>query len=168
VSAVCGLLLFGVHTEPDGGFLVRILVLVGAPRGRTGPFFCLPGRGGHLGGTSHQVGWSVEARGSRGGAPGGAALSFAPGWAAGGVFSRGVPSEVSGWIERARRARLGPAKNKKGAPLRMKIQASNICPFERRALRVRTDFVIRFHESVGRAGDYVRSATYPGNFNERK
>jgi hypothetical protein len=28
------------------------------------------------GGTSHQVGWSGEARGSRGGAPGGAALAF--------------------------------------------------------------------------------------------
>jgi hypothetical protein len=30
--------------------LVRILVLVGASRGRTGPFFRLPGRGGCLGG----------------------------------------------------------------------------------------------------------------------
>jgi hypothetical protein len=34
-------------------------------------------------GTSHQVEWSGEARGSRGGAPGGAALTCAPGWAAG-------------------------------------------------------------------------------------
>ena len=33
-----------------GGFLVRFLVLVGASRGRTGPFFRLPGRGGCLGG----------------------------------------------------------------------------------------------------------------------
>jgi hypothetical protein len=40
-------------------------------------------------GTSHQVGWSVEARGSRGGAPGGAALTFAPGRAAGAVFFSG-------------------------------------------------------------------------------
>jgi hypothetical protein len=39
-----------------GGFLVRILVLVGAPRARTGPFFCLPGRGGHLGGPATKWG----------------------------------------------------------------------------------------------------------------
>jgi hypothetical protein len=50
------------------------------------------------GGTNHQVGgWSGEARGSRGGAPGGAALTFAPGRAAGAVFfPGGVPSEISG------------------------------------------------------------------------
>jgi hypothetical protein len=41
------------------------------------------------GGTSHQVGWSGEAHGSRGGAPGGAALTFAPGRAAGAVFFQG-------------------------------------------------------------------------------
>jgi hypothetical protein len=33
----------------DGRFLIRLCDLVGAPRGRSGPFFCLPGRGGHLG-----------------------------------------------------------------------------------------------------------------------
>jgi hypothetical protein len=34
---------------PDvGRFLIRPCDLVGAPRGRFGPFFCLPGRGGHL------------------------------------------------------------------------------------------------------------------------
>jgi hypothetical protein len=43
--------LIGTH----GGFLVRILVLVGAPRGRTGPFF-RPGRGGHLGGPATKWG----------------------------------------------------------------------------------------------------------------
>jgi hypothetical protein len=95
-----GLLDLHSASAQGGGFLVRILVLVGAPRGRTGPFVRLPGRGGHLGGpaTSHQVGWSGEASGSRGGAPGGAALTFAPGRAAGAVFfsSRGVPSETSG------------------------------------------------------------------------
>jgi hypothetical protein len=32
-----------------GRFLIRLCDLVGAPRGRSGPFFCLPGRGGHLG-----------------------------------------------------------------------------------------------------------------------
>jgi hypothetical protein len=71
-----------------GGFLVRILVLVGAPRSRTGPFFRLPGRGGApLGGPATKwAGWPGEARGSRGGAPGGAALAFA----------RGVPAEISG------------------------------------------------------------------------
>jgi hypothetical protein len=46
-----------------GRFLIRPCNLVGAPRGRTGLFFRLPGRGGHLGGISHQVGWSGEARG---------------------------------------------------------------------------------------------------------
>jgi hypothetical protein len=90
-----------------GGFLVRILVLVEAPRGRTGPFFSPPWPWWAPGGTSHQVGWSGEARGSRGGAPGGAALTFAPGRAAGGVFFQ---------IKRARRARLGPAKIKKNNP----------------------------------------------------
>jgi hypothetical protein len=34
----------------SGVFLVRFLVLVGASRGRTGPFLRLPGRGGCLGG----------------------------------------------------------------------------------------------------------------------
>jgi hypothetical protein len=45
-------------------------------------------------GDSHQVGWSAEARGSRGGAPGGAALTFAPGRAAGAVFWGGGGSEI--------------------------------------------------------------------------
>jgi hypothetical protein len=35
---------------PVGRFLIRLCDLVGAPRGRSGPFFRLPGRGGHLGG----------------------------------------------------------------------------------------------------------------------
>jgi hypothetical protein len=79
----------------------------------------------HLGWSSQQVGWSgggawVPRR--RGGAPGGPALTFAPGRAAGPFFFRGVPSEISGWIERVRRARLGPAKNKKGAPLEGELQ----------------------------------------------
>jgi hypothetical protein len=53
-------------------------------------------------------------------------------WPGGGgrFFPRGIPSEVSGWIERARRARLGPARIKKGSPLRLEIRASNIYPFE--------------------------------------
>ena len=69
------------------------------------------------------MGWSGEARGPRGGATGGAATTFAPGRAAGAVFfPRGVPSEISGWIERARRARLGPAKIKKGTPLVYELQ----------------------------------------------
>jgi hypothetical protein len=52
-----------------GGFLVRALVLVGAPRGRTGPFFSslAAGRGGHLGGAATK--W-----GGRGGAAGHAAV----------------------------------------------------------------------------------------------
>jgi hypothetical protein len=81
-----------------GGFLVRFLVLVGASRGRTGPFFRLPGRGPWWvpGGTTHQVGWSGEARGSHGGATGSAALTFPPGWGSGRFFFRGVPSETIG------------------------------------------------------------------------
>jgi hypothetical protein len=63
---------------------------MGEPRGRTGPFFSPPGpwwapSGDH----SHQVGWSGEAIGSRGGAPSGAALTFAPGRAAGAVLFQG-------------------------------------------------------------------------------
>jgi hypothetical protein len=38
------------NTPAHGRNLVRLRDLVGAPRGRTGLFFCLPGRGGHLGG----------------------------------------------------------------------------------------------------------------------
>jgi hypothetical protein len=79
------------------------------------------------GGTSHQVGWSGEARGPRGGATGGATggavLTSAPGRAAGAAFfPGGVPSEASGWIERARRARPGPAKTGEGTPLEDELQ----------------------------------------------
>ena len=45
-----------------GRFLIRLCDLVGAPRGRSGPFFCLPGRGGHLGGpTTKWGGWGRPA-----------------------------------------------------------------------------------------------------------
>jgi hypothetical protein len=64
------------------------------------------------------VGWLGKARGPRGGATGGAALTFAPGRAAGTVFwGGGGPTEISDWIEAAGSAGLGPAKIKKGAPL---------------------------------------------------
>ena len=52
------------------------------------------------GGTSHQVGWSGEARGPRGGATGGAALTFAPGRAAGAVFFQGGTRRDK-WLDRA-------------------------------------------------------------------
>ena len=39
-----------------GGFLVRILVLVGVSRGSAEPFFRVPGRGGHLGGPATKWG----------------------------------------------------------------------------------------------------------------
>jgi hypothetical protein len=52
------------------------------------------------------------ARGPRGGATGGAVF-----------FQGGVPSEISGWIEPAGSAGLGPAKFKKGTPLHLEIQA---------------------------------------------
>jgi hypothetical protein len=47
-------------------------------------------------GTIHQVGWSGEARGSHGGATGGAALTFPPGGCAGRIFFRAAPLEISG------------------------------------------------------------------------
>jgi hypothetical protein len=55
------------------------------------------------------VGWSREAHGSRGGAPGGsrggapggAALTFAPDRAAGGVFSPRDPPLGDKWLDRA-------------------------------------------------------------------
>jgi hypothetical protein len=80
-----------VSARIGGRFLIRPCDLVGGPRGRSGPFFCLPGswQWWAPGGTSHQVGWSGEARGPRGGATGGAVLTFAPGRAAGGVFFPG-------------------------------------------------------------------------------
>jgi hypothetical protein len=40
----------------DGRYLVRLCDLVGAPRGRPGPFFRLTGRGGHLGGLTTKWG----------------------------------------------------------------------------------------------------------------
>jgi hypothetical protein len=88
----------------------------GHPGAELGCFFLPPWPWCAPGGDSQQVGWSGEARGTRGGAPGGSALTFASGRAAGAVFFfRGVSSEISDWIERAGSARPGPAKNKKGA-----------------------------------------------------
>jgi hypothetical protein len=46
----------GSHNTVDGRFLVRLCDLVGAPGGHPGPFFCLPGRGGHLGGPATKWG----------------------------------------------------------------------------------------------------------------
>jgi hypothetical protein len=101
----------------SGGFLVRLCDLVGAPRGRNGLFFCLPGRGVHLGGASSKWGGRVRPVGhAAGGAPGGgsgAGLCHWPG-RGGRFFLRGVTSEISGWIERAGSARPGPANFKKG------------------------------------------------------
>ena len=81
-----------------GRFLSRLCDLVGAPRGRPGPFFRLPGRGGHMGGPATK--WGGPGSGSRGGAPGGAALTFAPGRAAGAVFFQGG-SLRDKWLDRA-------------------------------------------------------------------
>jgi hypothetical protein len=52
------------------------------------------------GGTKHQVGWSREARRPRGGATGGAPLTFAPGRAAGAVFFQGGGFGGK-WLDRA-------------------------------------------------------------------
>jgi hypothetical protein len=56
-----------------------------------GPFFSphwITGRGGHLGGGSHEVGWSEEARGPHGSVTDRRPLASAP--------PRGVPSKISG------------------------------------------------------------------------
>jgi hypothetical protein len=58
------------------------------------------------------VGWSGEARGPRGGATGGAALTIAPGRAAGGVFFQG-DSLRDKWLAGSNRRGvpvLGPQK----------------------------------------------------------
>jgi hypothetical protein len=91
-----------------GRNLVRLRDLVEAPRGRTGLFFRLPGRGGHLGGAATKWGGRGRApagQHARGGASSGAALTFTPGRATGAVFfSRGVPAEISDkWLDRAGR-----------------------------------------------------------------
>jgi hypothetical protein len=39
-----------------GRFLIRLCDLVGAPRGRSVPFFCFPSRGGHMGGPTTKWG----------------------------------------------------------------------------------------------------------------
>jgi hypothetical protein len=81
------------------------------------------------GGGSHQVGWSGEARGplARGGATGGAALAFSPGWDAGPVcFFLGGGGVGSGWIEPAGSARLGPAKIRPNTPSRRRATAPRI------------------------------------------
>jgi hypothetical protein len=80
-----------------GRYLVRLCDLVGAPRGRPGPFFRFTGRGGHLGGPTTK--W-----GGRGRPAGHAAVPPAvPRWPLplaglrGPFFSRGViTSEISG------------------------------------------------------------------------
>ena len=66
------------------------------------------------------MGWSGEARGPRGGATGGAALTFAPGRAAGAVFFQGGALRDKR-LDRAG-AGFGPAKIKKGTPLVYELQ----------------------------------------------
>jgi hypothetical protein len=85
----------GLGSARSGRFLITLcdlVVVVGAPWAVPPP---TPWPWWAPGGTSHQVGWSREARGPCGGATGGAALAFAPGRAARAVFSRGVASEIS-------------------------------------------------------------------------
>jgi hypothetical protein len=43
-------------SKGNGRFMIRLCDLVGAPRGRSGPFFRLHGRGGHLGGPATKWG----------------------------------------------------------------------------------------------------------------
>jgi hypothetical protein len=63
------------------------------------------------------VGWSGEACGARGGATRGAALTFAPGQAAGAVFSHGGGRRRDKWLDRAGVARRSWArKNYEGRP----------------------------------------------------
>jgi hypothetical protein len=101
-------------------FLVRILGLVGAPMGRIGLFYRLLAVVGTWG--------DQPPSGVVGGGPRvtrrctrrcGADLCPWPG-RGGRFFFRGVPSEISGWVDRARRA----------PRLRLEIQAPHVCPFE--------------------------------------
>jgi hypothetical protein len=59
------------------------------PGAELGCFYASLAAVGTWGGAATKWGWLGEARGSRGGAPGGAALGFAPG-------REGVVSEISG------------------------------------------------------------------------
>jgi hypothetical protein len=84
----------------------------------------LEAMGGNLGGASHQMGWSGEARGPRGGATCSAALTFVPGRAAGAVFFFPGGSLRDKWLDRTGRVCRSWArkKNKKGAPLEYELQ----------------------------------------------
>jgi hypothetical protein len=88
-----------------GCFLIRLCDLVGAPRGRFGPFFCLPGRGEHLGGPATK--WGGRGRESR--PTGGHAAvppavprwpCFTPSRAAGAVSPQGGTRRDK-WLDRA-------------------------------------------------------------------
>jgi hypothetical protein len=80
----------GEEPGASGRFLIRLCDLVGAPsQGPLLAVFLPPWPWWALRWTSQYVGRSGEARGSRGGATGGAALIFAPGRAAGAVFFQG-------------------------------------------------------------------------------
>jgi hypothetical protein len=68
------------HPGAELGCFFASLAVVGTPWGDQPP--------------SGQVGWSGEARGSHGGAPGSAALTFAPGRSAGAVFFQGGALEA--------------------------------------------------------------------------
>ena len=79
-----------------GGFLVRILVLVGVSRGSAEPFFRVPGRGGHLGVPATK--WAGRGRpaGHAAVPPAVSRWPFPLARLRGPFFSRGVPSEISG------------------------------------------------------------------------
>jgi hypothetical protein len=141
--------------------------LVGAPRSRTSS---APGPWWAPGGTSHQVGWwSGEARGPRGGATGGAALTTAPGRAAGAVFVQGVCDFCEKW-HRSNGPLLpvlGPQKIRKPPPcvwrykhpisayLKRRGSFTTSCDVKLPAGLVRPGMIQR---GEGSAGDCVRSA----------
>ena len=79
-----------------GGFLVRILVLVGVSRGSAEPFFRVPGRGGHLGGPATKWGGRGRPAGHAAVPPAVPRVRFPLAGPWGAFFSRGIPSEISG------------------------------------------------------------------------
>jgi hypothetical protein len=80
------------------------------------------GRGGHLGGPATKWGGRERLVGHAAVPPAVRRWPLPLAGPRGPFLSRGVPSEISGWIEPAGSAGLGLAKNKKEAPLEDELQ----------------------------------------------
>jgi hypothetical protein len=112
-------------TSPTlGRFLIRLCNLVGEPRGRPGPFFRLPGRGGHLGEPATKLGGRGRPVGHAAVPPAVPRLPLPLAGPRGAFFFQGGVSVRDKWLNRAGAAacRLGPAKFKKTTPLVYELQ----------------------------------------------